>query len=72
MPALERIAYLLRSNSRLRSFVSVRSAALWFDSVTQGLIIKLRILTTEAQSSQRREIYLMPALEKNSIFASEQ
>ena len=33
------------------------------DSQSNVLIIKLRILTAETQSSQRREITLLPALE---------
>ena len=35
-----------------------------------GLIFQLRLLTAEAQSSQRREIHLITSLEKDCIFAS--
>jgi len=63
--------FLLLSNSRLRRSSSVRSATLWFYSrKPPGLIFQLRLLTAEAQSSQRREIHLITVLEKNSIFAS--
>jgi len=51
---------------------SVRSATLWFYCAADSffLFFRLRLLTAETQSSQRREIHLITVSEKDCIFAS--
>ena len=63
--------FLLLSNGRLRRSSSVRSLdSVVYSRKPPGLIFQLRLLTAETQSSQRREIHLITALEKDCIFAS--
>ena len=53
------------SNGRLRRSSSVRSLdSVVYSRKPPGLIFQLRLLTAETQSSQRREIHLITALEK--------
>ncbi len=57
--------FLLLSNGRLRRSSSVRSLdSVVYSRKPPGLIFQLRLLTAETQSSQRREIHLITALEK--------